>query len=161
MNGRNLDAIQNTRIHRLMSKLLGYRFKVLWTPGKTQCIADALSRSPVFKADEEPDILVCTVLVNRAGTDDQANHTADPALEKLIKHATEDPDYQKVWAAVRECRELNLLPSNHPAQAYKSYWDAMAVELELPNLVLYHGRIIVPKKARKEVLETAPYTTYR
>ena len=48
MNGRNLDAIQNARIQRLMSKLLGYRFKVSWTPGKTQCIADALSRSPVF-----------------------------------------------------------------------------------------------------------------
>ena len=43
MNGRNLDAVQNMRIHRLMSKLLGYRFKVRWTPGKTQCIPDALS----------------------------------------------------------------------------------------------------------------------
>ena len=37
MNGRNLDAIQNARIHRLMSKLLGYRFNVRWTPGKNHC----------------------------------------------------------------------------------------------------------------------------
>ena len=57
MNGRNLDAIQNMRSHRLMSKLLGYRFKVRWTPGKTQCITDALSQSPVFEA--KADILVC------------------------------------------------------------------------------------------------------
>ena len=64
---------------------------------------------PVFKADEKPDILVCTVLVNRADTDDEANHTADPALERLTKHAAEDPDYHKVWAAVQERRELNLL----------------------------------------------------
>ena len=28
MNGSNLDAIQNAWIHRLISKLLGYRFKV-------------------------------------------------------------------------------------------------------------------------------------
>ena len=59
MNGRNLAVIQNMRIYRLMSKLLGYRFKVRWTPGKTQCIADALSQSPVFEAEEKADILVC------------------------------------------------------------------------------------------------------
>ena len=41
-----------------MSKLLVYRFKVRWTPGKTQCIADALSRSPVFETQEKADILV-------------------------------------------------------------------------------------------------------
>ena len=58
MNGRNLAVIQNMRIYRLMSKLLGYRFKVRWTPGKTQCIADALSQSPVFEAEEKADILV-------------------------------------------------------------------------------------------------------
>ena len=28
MNGKNLDAINNARIHRLMSKLLGYSFRV-------------------------------------------------------------------------------------------------------------------------------------
>ena len=32
MNGKNLDAITNMRIHRITSKLIGYQFKVLWTP---------------------------------------------------------------------------------------------------------------------------------
>ena len=50
MNGKNLDAITNMRIHRIMSKLIGYQFKVLWTPGKTHHIADALSRAPVFQS---------------------------------------------------------------------------------------------------------------
>ena len=62
MNSRNLDAIQNARIRILMSKLLGYRFKVSWTPGKTQCIADALSRSPVFEVEGTQDIVVCAAL---------------------------------------------------------------------------------------------------
>ena len=93
MNGKNLDAMQNARIHRLMAKLrLGYTFKVLWTPGKTQCIADALSRLPVFKSEEKPDILVCTVLVGQATT----KETLDPALKKLVKYATENAEYQKV-----------------------------------------------------------------
>ena len=42
-NGKNLDAINTVRIHRLMSKLLGYTFKVEWIAGKNHCIADALS----------------------------------------------------------------------------------------------------------------------
>ena len=88
MNGRNLDAIQNARIHRLMAKLLGYRFKVLWTPGKTQCIADALSRFPVFRSEEKPDILVSTVLVGQ----ETAKEALDPALEKLVKYATDDTE---------------------------------------------------------------------
>ena len=29
LNGKNLDAINNLRIHRIMSKLIGYQFKVL------------------------------------------------------------------------------------------------------------------------------------
>ena len=62
MNGSNLDAIQNAWIHRLMSKLVEYRFKVSWTPGKTQCIADALSRSPVFEVEGTQDIVVCAAL---------------------------------------------------------------------------------------------------
>ena len=150
MNGQNSDAVQNARIHRLMAKLLGYTFKVLWTPGKTQCIADALSRFPVFRSEEEPDILVCTVLVNKATT----KESLDPALEKLVKHATENAEYQKVLVAVKEHKKLDALPSNHPAQALRSYWDAMAVEPELPNLILYHGRIFIPMEAKKEILET-------
>ena len=34
LNRKNLDAINNVRIQRLMSKLLGYSFKVKWIPGK-------------------------------------------------------------------------------------------------------------------------------
>ena len=63
MNGKNLDAITNMRIHRIMNKLIGYQFKVLWTQGKTHHIADALSRAPVFKPEENQDKLKCSVLV--------------------------------------------------------------------------------------------------
>ena len=43
LNGRDLDSIQNTRLQRITTKLLGYNFKVQWIPGKKQVIADALS----------------------------------------------------------------------------------------------------------------------
>jgi hypothetical protein len=52
INSKNLDAINNTCIQRLMAKLLGYSFKAVWVPGKNHLIADALSRSPVFAAED-------------------------------------------------------------------------------------------------------------
>ena len=58
MNGKKLDAINNARIHSLISKLLGYSFKVEWITEKTHCIADALSRMPVFEVEDHSDILV-------------------------------------------------------------------------------------------------------
>ena len=76
MNGKNLDAITNMRIHRIMSKLIGYQFKVLWTPGKTHQIADALSRALVFKLEENEDIFTCSVLVAK---EEASEEPIDPA----------------------------------------------------------------------------------
>ena len=64
LNGKNIDAVNNLRIHRIMSKLIGYQFKLLWTPGKTHHIADALSRrSPVFKPESDQDVLACSAVL--------------------------------------------------------------------------------------------------
>ena len=82
MNGKKLDAITNMRIHRIMSKLIGYQFKVLWTPGKTHHIA------PVFQPEENQDILACSVLVAK---EDASEETIDPAIKLLIKQATARP----------------------------------------------------------------------
>ena len=146
MNGQNLDAIQNARIHRLMSKLLRYRFRVLWMPGKTQSIADALSRSPVFEAEEKSDILICTVRACLASQEGQPNRNEggsenvnDLALVELIAHAKADQDYQKVLDAVHRHKDLRQLPRDHPAQSSRSYWDSLAVEPELPGLILYRS----------------------
>ena len=152
LNGKNLDAVNNMRIHRIMSKLIGYQFKVLWTPGKTHHIADALSRFPVFKPEEDQDVLVCSVLVGREPMEDAIER--DPAIERLAKHATNDEDYQKVFMAIKDHKKLTDLPKDHPAHQYRSYWHALSIEQALPRLVIYHGRVMVPKTAQKEILET-------
>ena len=115
LNGKNLDNISNQRIHRIVSKLIGYQFKLLWTPGKTQLIADAPSRAPVFPPEEEMDILVCTVHAVRA-TNDEA--LKDPAFERLIKLSQEDQEYQSIYETVKA---HNKLPKGHPAQQLKMY----------------------------------------
>ena len=141
MNGKNLDAINNARIQRMMSKLLGYSFKVEWIPGKNQCIADALSRSPVFAAENHADILVCKIFET----------ILDPALEELSVRAKADIQYQAVVDVLKSWKPLKFFPKDHPAQNYKSQWDAMSLE-DTYGFLLYHGRIIVPEAAKKQVL---------
>ena len=158
MNGRNLDAIQNMRIHRLMSKLLGYQFKVRWTPDKTQCIADSLSRSPVFEAEEKADILVCAARLAMGEQEVDSSLPSDPVRDKafveLMSQAANDSDYQQVYEAVKGHKVPSQLPTTHPAQKFQGQWDALSTEATLPHLILYHGQIVVPHEARKEVLKT-------
>ena len=97
LNGKNIDAVNNLRIHRIMSKLIGYQFKLLWTPGKTHHIADALSRSPVFKPESDQDVLACSAILVARGEIQN-----DLAIEGLIKHAEADKDYVKVYEAMKK-----------------------------------------------------------
>ena len=146
MNGRSLDANKNVRIQRLLSKLLGYSYKVEWIAGKRQTIADALSRAPVFAPEEEEKI---DVLVRSLSCQDEI---PDLALTQLSEAASQDSLYQEVFKAVQDKKLLKNLPPDHPAWIYNNQWESLSVE-EKYGLILYHDRIVVPKAARKKLLE--------
>ena len=103
---KNLDAINNIRIQRLMSKLLGYSFRVEWIPGKNHTIADALSRNLIFAAPNHKDIIVCKI-------------DEDIALAELLKIASKDSNYQEVVTMVLSGKyggkKLRSLHRDHPA----------------------------------------------
>ena len=144
INGKNIDAINNSRIQRMLSKLLGYTYTINWVPGKNHVIADALSRSPVFQPEENTDILVRSIQIH------QEQH--DPALDFLTTAASNDPDYQKVIQVLKDQKNLKDLPKDHAALNYKSIWDSLSFD-ENYKLLLYHDRIIVPVQARSRILE--------
>ena len=146
MNGKNIDAMNSTRIQRIMSKLLGYCYDVEWIPGKKQTIADALSRAPVFDPDEEEtiDVIIHHIMVEEVQT--------DLALKKLSEATADDATYQEIMKAIRGHKILKDLPKDHPGQAFKQQWEALSVD-ETHGLLLYYERIVVPKLARKEILE--------
>ena len=60
-------------------------------------------------------------------------------------------DGQKVVDVLRDWKALKDLPKDHPAQNYRSQWDAMSIE-DTYGFLLYHGRVIVPEATRKRVL---------
>ena len=45
--------MENARLLRMREKLVIYNFAVKWTPGKSNTIADALSRAPIFDPEVE------------------------------------------------------------------------------------------------------------
>ena len=108
----------------------------------------------MFEAKETQDILVCAALETHGGSRIEGEPVLDPALERLTKHAVNDTAYQKVHEAVKGCKTPHNLLTSHPAQVFKSQWEALSTDLALPQLLLYHGRIVVPEVAKKEVIKT-------
>ena len=145
INGKDLDAINNARLQRILSKLLGYTYVVEYVPGKLNLIADALSRAPVFQPEEKDhlDVLVQTLKIE----------PNDPQLQKLINTAAACAEYQKIREALVEKKTLHNLPSDHPARPFRALWSALAVEADI-GLITYHDRIVVPREARVDVLKS-------
>ena len=104
-----------------------------------------MSRAPVFQPEEEDqqDVLVQTIKAEEN----------DLQLQKLVDAATNCAEYQKVKEAVVSKVNLNDLPDTHPAKQFRQQWNALSCETSL-GLLTFHGRIVVPREARKTVLES-------
>ena len=59
---QDLSEVNNARLLRFRERIVNYNFDVKWTPGKTHCIADALSRAPVFSEPEDSSELATIVV---------------------------------------------------------------------------------------------------
>ena len=89
---------KNSLVYRgVARKFFGYQFCLLWCKGKTNHVADALSRYPVFQPEPEDckDVLACTVLARRA-TEPQE----DLAMDMIKEYAKEDQEYNKIYKAI-------------------------------------------------------------
>ena len=93
---KDLSDIENARLRRYRERLTGYNFDLSWREGKTNHIADALSRAPVFPPDEtetEGFVDVCRAITT-------LQKEPDPILAPMIKAAKADTDYQMIIQAL-------------------------------------------------------------
>merc|ERR1712020_310447 len=140
---KDLDGMENKRLQRIRLKLMDYCFEVAWVAGKNHQIADALSRSPVFSPKtNQTGAMTCLV-------------TSGLNLATLIQKAKTDEDYMAVVAALREAKDPKNLNATHPAKLYSSVWGQLSLLDENAEtlIVLDSDRIVIPKNARKEILE--------
>ena len=134
-----LHMVENARLQRLREKMIPYNFKIEWKAGKQHCIADALSRAPVFQAEKD-------------GTEGAAITRAifhDKSLDVLKEAAKGDSSYQEIIRLFLE-GDIKRAGVDHPARAYQSVWDNMSYENGL--LFVDGTQAVVPATARKEVL---------
>ncbi len=145
---KDLHTLPNPRLLRLREKIMGYTFDVRWTAGKTHLIADALSRAPVFKPEEEEEEegLYNAFLCRAVST--------DPAMQPLFDAIRDDDNYQSVISALRSGKSPAQLHASHPAKAFGNVWDHLSLlDDEKETLIIYDDtRIVVPAAARPEVL---------
>ena len=141
---RNMDDTLNSRILRIRERIANFSFDIIWQPGKVHCIADALSRTPVFSANEEDE--------EECGDDETVRMVVatDPNLRKLMQAAEHDNEYQEQLKAVAD-DNLDKLSLTHPMQGLKSMWDQLSI-MDGQLIVVNGSRILVPSAARKDLL---------
>ena len=134
-----LGEIDNPRLMRIREKLIGYPLKIKWTEGKTHIIADALSRSPIFRHNNEmEDIDTVCLRIN----------TEDPALEHIKEAGEADETHKLLCKAISH----NMNPKNWDTlAAYTGVWHGLSIQEGL--LILDGNRIVIPKPARKAIVE--------
>ena len=141
-----LGDISNARLLRFREKLADYRFKVVWTPGKTNLIADALSRSPVFKPspadDLDKDIECQEVFLNHVNV--------DPSIDFIITETERDENYAAVRSAILNNVKASDLPPEHPGKPYTQVWKDLSVRGSL--IILDGTRMVIPMSLRKDIL---------
>ena len=136
--------MDNPRLYRIRQKVMGYNFIVTYLQGKDQTIADPLSRHAVDKPtqsdeeEEEGESCCCATY-------------SDPLLAAFKNAAAADVLHHQAKQAVQEKKDINLLPTTHPARIYKDVWDELSSYQDL--LCLEGRKLIVPESLQEGVLE--------
>ena len=134
---KTLDDVANARIQRWREWLASYTFDVVWVPGKTHEIADALSRAPVFAADMH-DVEVLVRTINKGEWTPQLL----TGMSRLKHSASVDREYQELLRALR---------AHKPTKELKCVWHRLS---EQDGLVMYDAtRIVIPRNERDSILQ--------
>ena len=154
LNTHRLDEIENPRLQRLKTKIMGYTFKAEWLKGALNHASDALSRYP--SSDPTPD--------EQLAEQDLDNHQAataveiraiaggdqdSPRLQGLREAAESDHEYQQLKHYI-----YNGFPDhrqNLPEQC-RRYWHVRAQLSVEDDFIVYGCRLLVPATLRREVL---------
>ena len=128
-----MSEIDNPRICRIREKMMPYNFQVSWLEGKSNAIADALSRNPI-----EPD----TPLPIRT-------YVVAPSrmADEMKENAKMCDSYRSIVDAWKQGTLTKNLPPGHPGRQLKDVWNRLSL-LDEALLAVDNKRIFVPRASR-------------
>lgn len=161
LNSKLLSEIENPRLQRMRMKLCGYSFTASWQQGKTNNIADALSRAPIQDPStedyaigmEDGDPLHAAVVSALHAVCEKGTRLAplqDQTLVKVRAAAARDAEY----TALR-----NVIMKGFPERRkdlevmLRSYWGVRSMLAVDDGLIVYGARLLIPHSLRRETLE--------
>ena len=127
----DIFKLDNARLMRIREKLIPYNFTISWIEGKKNVVADALSRYPVFPAEEEEDIHTVSP-VSFQVTLSEGDKEVLFTIDTMATNANQE--YINLRDAVLNSDEN--IPDSPVVQSYKRVWDRLSVSSENNNLVL-------------------------
>ena len=124
LNSHRLDAIQNPRLQRLKTKIMGYTFTAVWLKGALNYAPDAFSHNPT--ADPQPEEALAETEIDQATATSSAeiraviNRDESIRLSKLRNVADSDSEYQTLKSHIISGfpRHRKQLPSE-----CRRYWN--------------------------------------
>ena len=144
---KDVFDLASPRLQRLREKVAMFSFDVRWVPGKTHLIADALSRAPLFSAEDLPGLEIDTAI-------SCLSQTSQPFI-RLVYNAIDD-DYRQLVQDV-----INNSTSSRYSQHLKGSFDSLSVMDHLVLLVhaesCYLYQLLNPVSYTHLTLPTTPY----
>ena len=150
LNDRRLDSIDNPRLLSLKEKTLPFNFRIVYVKGGSHAIkaADALSRHPVARDDEE--VFDDIEPVVKAHAAQRVNDCDSVSWRRVNEAAAVDDECVSLLQLIAEGfpGKREALPAN-----LQSYWG-MRDELYTVDNVPFKGKkMLIPKNLRPSVLE--------
>ena len=147
LSTKGLDELP-LRIQRFKMRLMRYSYDIIWVPGKLLSTADALSRAPTGKEEDE-DI-------------EELAEEAEAYVRCMMKTV---PVTQNKLDEISKCQKkelqdlLNVIMFGWPkdkkqlSENMRAYWQIQDQLSINENLIMKNNQIVVPPSLRKNILD--------
>ncbi|GFS00228.1 Pol polyprotein [Elysia marginata] len=143
---KELDEL-TPRLQRFRMRLMRFSYNIEYVPGKQLCTADALSRAPLPKINEEEqtrdkEVSKYVNLVMKSF----------PATEKRLTEIKEEQDKDKTLSQVKEFCEIGWPAQAKEDEQLKRYWTVRNELAINQGTLMYENRLVVPPALREDIL---------
>ena len=133
-----------------------YNFTIEYIKGKTNLVADLLSRQPIWRGETGAEVVdICNRVV---ADNDYSRVREDPRIVEILQAAAQSTCYKEAVKAKLDGLsqdEVKKLPDTHGARSVCRWWNDIGLLDNKEDTIMIMGdsKIMVPKNARQGILK--------